>query len=93
MTHVAGTESAEAALMSAFYGEHTAGLWRYAMRSTGHARRAKDAHGTLLRAWQHPDVVGDPDRGVGRFDTLVSSLDDSNSLGRTTLGEVNATQG
>ena len=65
MAHVAGTEAAEAASMKALYDEHAAVLWRYAMRLTGDASRAEDVvQETLLRAWQHPEVVDDPERSA-----------------------------
>jgi RNA polymerase sigma-70 factor, ECF subfamily len=63
VAHVAGTEAAEAALLKALYDEHAAVLWRYAMRLTGDASRAEDVvQETLLRAWQHPEVMDDPER-------------------------------
>jgi len=53
VTHMAGTEAAEAALMNALYDEHATVLCRYAMRLTGDASRAEDVvQATLLRAWQ-----------------------------------------
>ena len=53
----------EAALMKALYDEHAAVLWRYALRLTGDASRAEDVvQETLLRAWQHPEVISDADR-------------------------------
>jgi RNA polymerase sigma-70 factor, ECF subfamily len=65
VAHVAGTEAAEAALLKALYDEHAAVLWRYAMRLTGDASRAEDVvQETLLRAWQHPEVVDDPERSA-----------------------------
>jgi RNA polymerase sigma-70 factor (ECF subfamily) len=60
---VAGTAAAEAALMKALYDEHAAVLWRYAVRLTGDASLAEDVvQETLLRAWQHPEVIGDTER-------------------------------
>lgn len=57
--------SQEAALMKALYDEHAAVLWRYAMRLTGDRNRAEDVvQETLLRAWQHPEVVGDTERSA-----------------------------
>lgn len=54
---------AEAALMKALYDEHAAVLWRYALRLTGDASQAEDVvQETLLRAWQHPEVIGDSQR-------------------------------
>jgi RNA polymerase sigma-70 factor (ECF subfamily) len=59
----AGTAAAEAALMKALYDEHAAVLWRYAVRLTGDATLAEDVvQETLLRAWQHPEVIGDTER-------------------------------
>jgi RNA polymerase sigma-70 factor, ECF subfamily len=61
----AGTAAAEAALMKALYDEHAAVLWRYALRLTGDASHAEDVvQETLLRAWQHPEVVGDTERSA-----------------------------
>ncbi|TXI57631.1 sigma-70 family RNA polymerase sigma factor [Mycolicibacter arupensis] len=49
--------------MKALYDEHAAVLWRYAMRLTGDASRAEDVvQETLLRAWQHPEVIDDTER-------------------------------
>lgn len=46
--------------MRMFYAEHAAVLWRYALRLTGDRTRAEDVvQETLLRAWQHPEVVDD----------------------------------
>lgn len=53
----------EAALMKTLYDEHAAVLWRYARRLTGDANRAEDVvQETLLRAWQHPEVIADTER-------------------------------
>jgi RNA polymerase sigma-70 factor, ECF subfamily len=47
----------------ALYDEHAAALWRYALRLTGDASRAEDVvQETLLRAWQHPEVMTDSQR-------------------------------
>lgn len=69
MGRVAGTRAAsgatEAALMKALYDEHAAVLWRYALRLTGDASQAEDVvQETLLRAWQHPEVIGDTERSA-----------------------------
>jgi RNA polymerase sigma-70 factor (ECF subfamily) len=62
---VAGGATAEAALMTALYDEHAAVLWRYALRLTGDASQAEDVvQETLLRAWQHPEVIGDTERSA-----------------------------
>jgi RNA polymerase sigma-70 factor (ECF subfamily) len=55
----------EAALMRVLYDEHSAALWRYAMRLTGDQARAEDVvQETLLRAWQHPEVTDDNERSA-----------------------------
>jgi RNA polymerase sigma-70 factor, ECF subfamily len=60
---VTSAADAEAALMTALYDEHAAALWRYALRLTGDASRAEDVvQETLLRAWQHPEVMRDTER-------------------------------
>jgi RNA polymerase sigma-70 factor (ECF subfamily) len=61
----ASASDAEAALMKALYDEHAGALWRYALRLTRDASRAEDVvQETLLRAWQHPEVVGDTERSA-----------------------------
>lgn len=65
MVRVADSAAAEAALMKALYDGHAAVLWRYALRLTGDASHAEDVvQETLMRAWQHPEVVDDNDRSV-----------------------------
>jgi RNA polymerase sigma-70 factor, ECF subfamily len=60
-----GRAAPEAALMKALYDEHAAVLWRYALRLTGDASQAEDVvQETLLRAWQHPEVIGDSERSA-----------------------------
>ena len=55
----------EAALMKALYDEHAGPLWRYALRLTSDRDRAEDVvQETLLRAWQHPEVIGDTERSA-----------------------------
>jgi len=47
------------------HDEHAAALWRYAWRLTGDPARAQDVvQETLLRAWQHPEVVLDTERSA-----------------------------
>ena len=68
MPKVVGRANPEAALMKTLYDEHAAVLWRYALRLTGDASQAEDVvQETLLRAWQHPEVIGEPSghRGHG----------------------------
>lgn len=49
--------------MRGLYDKHAAELWRYAVRLTGDRARAQDVvQETLLKAWQHPEVTGDPAR-------------------------------
>jgi RNA polymerase sigma-70 factor, ECF subfamily len=55
-----GRKTGDAAAMGVLYDEHGAALWRYAMRLAGDRSRAEDVvQETLLRAWQHPEVVDD----------------------------------
>ena len=65
MSRATSAPDAEAALMKALYDEHAAPLWRYALRLTGDASRAEDVvQETLMRAWQHPEVIGDVERSA-----------------------------
>jgi RNA polymerase sigma-70 factor (ECF subfamily) len=49
--------------MRDLYDEHAPELRRYAVRLTGDRARAEDVvQETLLKAWQHPEVTGDPAR-------------------------------
>ena len=60
VSRVSSSANAEEALMKALYDEHAGALWRYALRLTNDASRAEDVvQETLLRAWQHPEVIGD----------------------------------
>jgi RNA polymerase sigma-70 factor, ECF subfamily len=62
---VSSAGSQEAALMKALYDEHAPALWRYALRLTNDRNRAEDiVQETLLRAWQHPAVIGDVERSA-----------------------------
>jgi RNA polymerase sigma-70 factor, ECF subfamily len=55
----------DAVSMQVLYDEHAGALWRYAVRLTGDGARAEDVvQETLLRAWQHPEVVDDSERPV-----------------------------
>ena len=65
MSRFTGADNDEATLMKALYDEHAAPLWRYALRLTSDASRAEDVvQETLLRAWQHPEVIGDTERSA-----------------------------
>ena len=58
-------EAQETALMRVLFDEHAAALWRYAMRLTGDRARSEDVvQETLLRAWQHPEVIDDTERSA-----------------------------
>ena len=55
----------DSATVQGLYDEHAAALWRHARRLTGDSARAQDVvQETLLRAWQHPEVVGDNERSA-----------------------------
>jgi RNA polymerase sigma-70 factor (ECF subfamily) len=92
-------DNGEAALMKALYDEHAAPLWRYALRLTSDASRAEDVvQETLLRAWQHPEVIGDTERNMiiderrsPKFRNVVASLEDSGVPERSTSDEVDST--
>jgi len=63
--HHLGMDHPDAALMQGLYDEHAAVLWRYALRLTGDTSQAEDVvQETLLRAWQHPEVIGDTERSA-----------------------------
>ena len=65
MSRLTGASGDEAALMKALYEEHAGPLWRYALRLTSDASRAEDVvQETLLRAWQHPEVIGATERSA-----------------------------
>jgi RNA polymerase sigma-70 factor (ECF subfamily) len=49
---------ADANAVKRLWDEHAAALWRYAWRLTGDPAHAEDVmQETLLRAWQHPQVL------------------------------------
>jgi RNA polymerase sigma-70 factor, ECF subfamily len=63
VSRATSASNSEAALMKALYDEHAGALWRYALRLTNDAARAEDVvQETLLRAWQHPEVMTDSER-------------------------------
>jgi RNA polymerase sigma-70 factor (ECF subfamily) len=54
---ISGT-GADANAMKQLWDQHAAPLWRYAWRLTGDSAHAEDVvQETLLRAWQHPQVL------------------------------------
>ena len=58
-------EAQEEVVMRVLYEEHSAALWRYAVRLTGDTARAEDVvQETLLRAWRHPEVTEDRERSA-----------------------------
>jgi RNA polymerase sigma-70 factor (ECF subfamily) len=58
-------EDPETALMRMLYDEHADALWRYAVRLTGDRAGAEDiVQETLLRAFQHREVVDDSERSA-----------------------------
>jgi RNA polymerase sigma-70 factor (ECF subfamily) len=60
---LAGRAKLDDALIRVLYDEHGPALWRYAMRLTGDRAGAEDVvQETLLRAWQHPEVLADRER-------------------------------
>jgi RNA polymerase sigma-70 factor (ECF subfamily) len=85
----------EAALMKALYDEHAAALWRYALRLTGDRARAEDVvQETLLRAWQHPEIVGDTERSSrGWLFTVARNMIIDDSRSARYRSEVHAVEG
>jgi RNA polymerase sigma-70 factor (ECF subfamily) len=64
---VPGAPNPEAAVMKSLYGEHAPDWWPDVMQLNGDASAAEDVvQETLLRAWQHPEVVADLGRRRGR---------------------------
>src|ERR1700749_2473223 len=59
--------------MKALYDEHASVLWRYALRLTGDASQAEDVvQETLLRAWQHTEVIRHTARAARAWLVTVS---------------------
>jgi RNA polymerase sigma-70 factor, ECF subfamily len=91
---VAGRADPGAAVMKALYDEHAAVFWRYAVRSAGDASRVEDVvQEALLRAWQHPEVVGGAERSARAWLFTVacdSPPDHSSTSEQVALHEVNA---
>ena len=53
------------ALMQQLHDEHAASLWGFCLHLTGDRARAEDlAQETLLRAWQHPEVLDQSQRSA-----------------------------
>ncbi|HET9875742.1 MAG TPA: sigma-70 family RNA polymerase sigma factor [Mycobacterium sp.] len=92
MSTVSSPAAAEAALMKALHDEHAAALWRYALRLTGDRNRAEDVvQETLLRAWQHPEVVGDTERSArGWLFTVARNMIIDESRSARVRNEVNS---
>ncbi len=89
-----GWTAPEEALMKALYDEHAAALWRFAVRLTGDRARAEDiVQETLLRAWQHPGVIGDGERSARAWLFTVARnmiIDQSRSArSRNEVGSLN----
>ena len=95
MPRVASPADHEAALMKALYDEHAAALWRYALRLTGDRTRAEDVvQETLLRAWQHPEVVGDTQRSArGWLFTVARNMIIDESRSARARSEVHTADG
>jgi RNA polymerase sigma-70 factor (ECF subfamily) len=65
LSPLVGQATGDAAVMRVLYDEHGAALWRYVLRLTGDRSRAEDlVQETLLRAWEHPEVVDDSERSA-----------------------------
>jgi RNA polymerase sigma-70 factor (ECF subfamily) len=84
-------QSADAQLLRTLHDQHARAVWAYVLRLTnGDAARAEDVvQETLLRAWQHPQVL-DQSQGSARAWLLTVArrivIDDWRSRGRR--GEV-----
>jgi RNA polymerase sigma-70 factor (ECF subfamily) len=53
------------ALMQQLHDEHAAALWGFCLHLTGDRARAEDVvQETLLRAWQHPEVLDQSERSA-----------------------------
>jgi RNA polymerase sigma-70 factor (ECF subfamily) len=56
--HLRVTQDAGSELLRVLYEEHSAALWRYALRLTRDPHQAHDVvQETLLRAWQRPEIT------------------------------------
>jgi len=57
------------------WDEHSAALWRYAWRLTGDPAHAEDVvQETLLRAWQHPQVLSNGQSPRGWLFTVARNM-------------------
>lgn len=95
MPRVTSPADDEAALMKALHDEHAAVLWRYALRLTGDRARAEDVvQETLLRAWQHPEIVGDTERSArGWLFTVARNMIIDESRSARARSEVHTADG
>ena len=68
-------------LMQKLHDEHAAALWGFCLHLTADPVRAEDiAQETLLRAWQHPEVL-DPTRGsAGELPEPRDTADETDTL-------------
>ena len=77
----------ETGAMRALYNQHGAALWRYACRLTSNATRAQDvAQETLLRAYQHQEVVDGNERSTRAWLFTLARDISSNGSGAPEAG-------
>jgi len=66
---------ADANALKRLCDQHAAALWRYAWRLTGDSAHAEDVvQETLLRAWQHPQVLSNGQSPRGWLFTVARNL-------------------
>jgi RNA polymerase sigma-70 factor, ECF subfamily len=66
---------ADANVLKRLWDLHAAALWRYAWRLTGDPARAEDVvQETLLRAWQHPEVLNNGQSPRGWLFTVARNM-------------------
>ena len=77
----------ETGVMRALYNQHGAALWRYACRLTSNATRAQDVvQETLLRAYQHQEVVDGNERSTRAWLFTLARDISSNGSGAPEAG-------
>ncbi|HXY66042.1 MAG TPA: sigma factor [Mycobacterium sp.] len=77
----------ETGAMRALYNQHGAALWRYACRLTSNATRAQDVvQETLLRAYQHQEVVDGNERSTRAWLFTLARDISSNGSGAPEAG-------